>query len=217
MNNDYAFILAVSTGEGISELMLELGADAVLSCIDADALSDADFRTAILASDARRLLILPNSVSAAKAAKNAASSLRSDARDLRVVPTESIAEGYAALAAMPRGGGTDELYSAAESALSAVTPIEVKRESGADFFDKYSAISRGERYALAGGAEAALFEAVEQIFSSTHRIITIIVGRGVTNARRVFVTERLGELYPDAQIIVYIGGQTATEYYIALR
>ena len=217
MSNDNAFILAVSTGEGISELWLELGADAVLTCKDAGALLDADFRAAILASNARCVLILPNSPSARRVAMRTAALLQGESLDLHILPSESIAEGYALLATMPRVASADELCSVSMLALSAVTSIEIVREPSGELLCKYCAVSRGERYSLAGSAEAALLEVVEKLLLPTHRIITLIVGREVTNARRVFVTERLMELYPDAQIIVYIGGQTASEYYISLR
>ncbi len=217
MNNENAFILATSTGEGISELFLELGADAVLPCASTDSLSDGDFASAILASGSRCVLLLPNGESAYESAEGAARSCHSIR--VSVLPTRSFAEGYAALAAMPRGESTAELYRAALPGISSVTSIDIVREWGQGcFFGQYSAISHGERYSLAGSAEAALLESVERLFDKEkHRIITLIVGKGVTNARRVFVTERLMEIYPDAQIIVYIGGQTATEYYIALR
>ncbi len=214
MNNENAFIIAASSGEGISELFMELGADAVLPCVDADSLGADDFAAAIAASGAERVLILPNGARAFDAAESAARLI--DSVRVSVLPTHSFAEGYAALVAMPRGESLEQLCNAACAAISSLTPIDICHESG-DSFDKYSAISRGECYSLAGGAEAALLEAVERLFRRAHRIITLIVGKGVTNARRVFVTERLGELYPDVQIIVYIGGQTATEYYIALR
>lgn len=217
MNKENAFILATSTGEGISELFLELGADAVLPCASTDSLSDGDFASAILASGSRCVLLLPNGESAYESAEGAARSC--DSIRVSVLPTRSFAEGYAALAAMPRGESIGELYRAALPGISSVTPIDIVREWGQGcFFGQYSAISHGERYSLAGSAEAALLESVERLFDKDkHRIITLIVGKGVTNARRVFVTERLMEIYPDAQIIVYIGGQTATEYYIALR
>lgn len=217
MNNENAFILATSTGEGISELFSELGANAVIPCADADSLSDDDFITAVLASGSERVLLLPNGERAYAAAESAARACGSI--HVSVLPVRSFGEGYAALAAMPRGESTEQLCKAALPAIFSVTSIDIAREAGQGcFFDQYSASSHGECYSLAGSAEAALFESVERLFrSERHRIITLIVGREVTNARRVFVTERLMEIYPDVQIIVYIGGQTATEYYIALR
>lgn len=212
MNNEKAIILATSTGEGIGELLLELGADALISVTDVESLTAADFGDAILRCGDRGVIILPNGESAYAEAKHASRSYPS----VRVLPCKSFAEGYAALAAMPFGEALEVQYSAAITAISAVTSIDICHES-CDLFDKYAATSCGVRYSLAGSAEAALFESLESLMLPAHRIITLIVGRGVTNARRVFVTERLGELYPDAQIIVYIGDQTASEYYIALR
>ncbi|MBP3401517.1 MAG: hypothetical protein J6K85_00490 [Clostridia bacterium] len=212
MKNETAIILATSTGEGIGELLLELGADALISVTDTERLIADDFDAAIMRCGESRVIILPNGESAYAEAKLAGAPNPS----VSVLPCKSFAEGYAALAAMPFGEIADVQYAAAISAISAVTSIDIRHES-CDLFDKFSATSRGVRYSHAGSAEAALLESVEKLLQPAHRIITLIVGSGVTNARRVFVTERLGELYPDVQIIVYIGGQTEAEYYIALR
>lgn len=223
MNNQKPFILAVSTGEGIGELLLELGADGLLNTDDAESLVADDFRFAIQKSGSDCLLVIPNGESAYAEAISAADSITQSSdtapevsRSICILPSKTFAEGYAALASMPFGESLENQYFAAISAISAVTPIDIRRES-CDLFDKYSATSRGVRYSLAGSAEAALLESIEQLFLPTHRIITLIVGMGVSNARRVFATERLMEIYPDSQIIVYIGGQTDTEYYIAIR
>lgn len=216
MNDEKAFIIAVSSGEGISELFLELGADAVIPSADAAEVSSDDFLAAALKSNSSRVLLLPNDKAAYQKAKAAAGLC--EGIQMSVLPTTSFAQGYAALAAMPRDAEFSELYDSALDAISAVNSIDIVCEAYDGFFERYSAASSGNICSLAGSAEAALLESLEQIFiSDRHRIITLIVGRGVTNSRRVFVTERLGELYPDVQIIVYIGGQTASEYYVALR
>ena len=211
MSRENAFIITTSSGEGIGQLFLELGADALISVGDASP-SEEDFLLAISSARAESILILPNGEEALASATRAASGLGF----VRVLPTRSFSEGYVALASMPRGESADLLYSLAIPALAAMSEIEIVPEVDG-FNPRYSAYSRGERYATSASAEAALFESLERLLLPSHRIITLIVGRGVTNSRRVFVTERLGELYPDREIIVYIGGQTATEYYIALR
>lgn len=223
MNNQKPFILAVSTGDGIGELLLELGADGLLNADDTESLVADDFRSAILRSGASCLLVIPNgesaygeALSAIDSIAQASNTVAETAQSIRVLPCKTFAEGYAALASMPFGESIENQYSAAIAAISDVTSIDIRREHG-DLFDKFSATSRGVRYSLAGSAEAALLESIERLFLPTHRIITLIVGRDVTNARRVFATERLMEIYPDSQIIVYIGGQITSEYYIALR
>lgn len=216
MNNENAFIIATSSGEGISELFLELGADAVMPSVNAAEISSDDFLAAVLKSNSSRVLLLPNDKEAYRAAKSITDLC--GVTGVSVLPTLSFAEGYAALAAMPRGVGFSELYESALGAISTVSSINIVCEAKNGFCGRYSATSGGNICSLAASAEAALLESIERIFiSDRHRIITLIVGKGVTNARRVFVTERLGELYPDSQIIVYIGGQTASEYYVALR
>ena len=211
MNRKNAFIITTSSGEGIGQLFLELGADALIPACDAPP-SKEDFLLAISSARVESILILPNGEGALASATRAATGLDF----VRVLPTRSFCEGYAVLAMLPRGESAERLCSLALPILSSLSEIEIVSELDG-FNPRYSAYSRGERYATAASAEAVLFESLERLLLPSHRIITLIVGRGVTNSRRVFVTERLGELYPDREIIVYIGGQTATEYYIALR
>ena len=212
MKRENAFIITTSSGEGLGQLFLELGADALIPIGDTACPSEEDFLTAIRSSTAQSILVLPNGEAALASARRAALGLDF----VRVLPTRSFCEGYAVLAMLPRGESAESLYSLALPILSSLSEIEIVSEVDG-FNPRYSAYSHGECYATAASAEAALFESLERLLLPSHRIITLIVGRGVTNSRRVFVTERLGELYPDREIIVYIGGQTATEYYIALR
>ena len=208
MNHEKAFIITTSTGEGLGQLFLELGADALISCDGAEA-SEGDFLAAIESSGAESILLLPNGEASLRAAKRVAAELDF----VRVMPTRSFPEGYATLVAIPRAESAERLSA---MRLPSLTAIEIISEPS-ELAERYVAVCSGNRLATYASAEAALFEAVERLISPSDRIITLIVGSGVTNSRRVFVTERLGELYPDREIIVYIGGQRATEYYIALR
>ncbi|MBE6532317.1 MAG: hypothetical protein E7676_02260 [Ruminococcaceae bacterium] len=213
MNHENAFIITTSSGEGLGQLFLELGADALIPLGDTGCPTEDDFLAAIRSSGSRSILVMPNDEAALLTAERAVLGLDF----VRVLPTRSFCEGYVALASMPRGESIDTLYSLALGAISSFVAIEIACQSRGTMEERYSATSGGERYSPSASAEAALFESVERLICPHHRIITLIVGKGVTNSRRVFVTERLGELYPDSEIIVYIGGQTATEYYIALR
>ena len=50
-----------------------------------------------------------------------------------------------------------------------------------------------------------------------HEIITLFVGKGVSENSRCLLTEELEELYPECEIIAYEGGQDVYDYYIAIE
>ena len=48
-------------------------------------------------------------------------------------------------------------------------------------------------------------------------IITLFVGKAVSDQRRAALTEELEEAYPDCEIVVYEGGQDVYDYYLAVE
>ena len=48
-------------------------------------------------------------------------------------------------------------------------------------------------------------------------IITLFVGKNVSPDQRVWLTEKLYEIYEDCEIVVYEGGQELYDYYLAVE
>ena len=218
MRNKRNAIIATSSGEGISGLFLELGADAVIYSENPDSIVPSDFAEKIKSLGAEHSIILPNTPQLIERATQAASLV--SPRRVEVFPTRSFAEGYAVLASMPRAEEAIMLGAASanpDSFASAVRTADIVCRSSGGFYSEFAAICNGAVAFLARSAEAVLLEAVESILLPAHKVLTLIVGEAVSDTRRVFVTERLGEIYREMQIIVYIGGQKDSEYYVALR
>lgn len=218
MKNKKNVIIATSSGEGITGLFLELGADAVIYSENPDSISSGDFADKIQSMRAEHSVILPNTPLLIERAKEAASLIPNFLVD--VLPTRSFAEGYAMLASMPSAEEEHTFgaqFGANNSLVSTIRTVDVVCLSADGFYSNFAAILDGEATFLARSAEAVLLEAVESMVLPDHKILTLIVGEAVSDTRRVFITERLGEIYPGMQIIVYIGGQKDAEYYITLR
>ena len=213
MGVERAYIIAHSMGEGISELFCALGADLALLCDRQESFSSM-LRELIAANESEHIIILPATPEAFADAELLVREANNSA--LHLVPTRSSGEVYAALAEMSFGNAPREQFLQAVAALEPLASVEIL-ENASGFLSEYVAVQSGERVASSGSAEGAALLAIERLCGAHHRIITLIVGSGVSNASRVFLTERLMEIYPEMQIIVYIGKQNASEYYIALR
>ena len=60
-----------------------------------------------------------------------------------------------------------------------------------------------------------MLAAIEDI--EDYEIITLFVGKNITDDGRVEITERIESLYPDHELVVYKGGQDVYDYYICIE
>ena len=81
----------------------------------------------------------------------------------------------------------------------------------------YIAISAGEIVAVSETAEDAVIAMLENVDIDLCEIITLFVGKDVTEEARAELTERLQEIYEDYEITVYEGGQDVYDYFVAVE
>ena len=81
----------------------------------------------------------------------------------------------------------------------------------------YIAISEGEIVAVEKSKNAAIISMLEGVDMDDYELITLFVGRDVSDDTRVEITDRIEELYPDLEITVYEGGQDVYDYYVGVE
>ena len=79
------------------------------------------------------------------------------------------------------------------------------------------AISGGKIVATAGNAEDAVIQMLSESDADFCEIITLFVGKDVSEEARAALTERIEDEYPDLTLEVYIGGQDVYDYLIAVE
>ena len=144
---------------------------------------------------------------------------------VHIVETKSLMQGYAALSVITPGiKDMDALVGSAKTAAEGVIGCEVTRAvrdvtmGGLEIKEgDYIAITDGEINAVAGNAEDALMDALEASDTDLCELITVFVGKGVDEDRRVALTERLEETYPDCEVTLYNGGQDVYEFMVAVE
>ncbi len=215
--------VAVAMGDGISALFTDMGADYIIHGGQTANPSIEEFISAFDTLEAESIIVLPNNKNILLAAEQAARAY--DGSKIYVIPTKNLPEGYAALSVInPSISDIDALVSGATSAAEGVIDCEITRAvrdvtiEGREIREgDYMAISGGKIVATAKTAEDAVMNMLENCDADLCEIVTIFVGRGVGAQRRVSLTDRIREDYPDLEPIAYEGGQDVYDYLIAIE
>lgn len=217
-------VLAVATGEGISGLFTDMGADGIVSGGQTQNPSAEEFVEAFRQHEAENIIVLPNNKNVFLTAKQAAELY--DAAKVHIIPTATLMEGYAALSVMTPGvTDVNALCDSLTRAAKSVAGGEVTRAvrdatvSGVDVkCGQYFAIVGGKILAVSDNREETLLGMLSEIEDMDEReIISLFVGCDVDDDSRADITERIEELYPDFEVIVYKGGQEVYDYLVAVE
>lgn len=217
-------VVAVATGEGICSLFTHIGADAIISGGQTSNPSTEEFISEFKKCNSENIIVLPNNKNVFLAAKQAAE-LYEDAK-VHIVPTESIMQGYGALSVITPGiTDIDMLVRNAQSAARGVKGAEITHAvrdvtiNGKEVKrGDYIAISDHEIIAVAKTPEDALIAMLtDSPDVEDYEILTLFVGKDVSDERRAEITDRLEEEFPDLELTVYEGAQEVYDYLIALE
>ena len=217
-------IVAVASGEGLSSLFESLGAEIIISGGQTQNPSTEEFCRAFDSSSGKEIIVFPNNKNILLAAGQAAKLWTK--KPVHIVPTRNLSEGYSALSVITPG--ITDVSSLVESAARAaegtvgVQVTQAVRDAKIDGTEiregEYMAISGGKILAVEDSAELALTAMLEKIPDIDFmEIMTVFVGGSVSADRRVEITDKLEELYPDFEITVYEGGQDVYDYIVAVE
>ncbi len=214
-------VVAVATGDGIGRIFRSLGVQGLISGGQSMNPSTAELVEAVQALRSDEVVILPNNGNIGPVA-NRVNDL-SD-KSVWVVPTETIAEGFAALLAYdPEAHGDVNALGMEASALK-VVPGEVTR-AVRDSESRVGPIHEGDWLGLSrNGIEVvrdtlsgAACSLLEVLVLDTHDLVTIIEGEGSGAADTRRITEWLRDHRPGAEAEVHHGGQPLYPYLFSIE
>ena len=176
---------------------------------------------AVEAAPANQVVVLPNNKNIIPVAEQV------DAltpKQVRVLKTKGIAEGFAALMEYDPQADVDSNAESMAEAAARVLSGEVTR-AVRDANSAAGPVSEGDYIALTKDGIAAvapdLGEAacglLEHLVTDDHEIITVIEGEGATPADTRRITEWLAEHRPDASVEVHHGGQPLYPYLVSVE
>ena len=214
-------VVAVATGVGIGRIFRSLGVHQVIAGGQSMNPSTAEILAAVELLRADEVIILPNNKNIRPVAERV-NDLTS--KVVRVVPTNSIAEGFAALLAYDPEAHVDvnardmetsarnvvagEITQAVRDSDSAVGPIAVGDWLG---------LSRQGIEAVAGSVSAVAWALLDRLVTDDHELVTLIEGEGSGAADTRRITEWLGEHRPNVDIEVHQGGQPLYPYLFSIE
>lgn len=216
-------VVAVATGDGIASLFTHLGADHIVTGGQTANPSIEEFVEAFKLCDADHIIVLPNNKNIILAARQAAS-LYEDA-EVHVIESKNLMQGYSALSVITPGiTDIEALIRSAERATADVIDGEITqavRDATIDGMEikcgDYIAISEGNIVATAPSAEEAALKMLETADADLCEIITLFIGKNVSDENRQQLEDQLRNLYEDCELVVYEGGQDVYNYLIALE
>ncbi len=214
-------VVAVASGEGVGRIFRSLGVHRVIAGGQSMNPSTAELLDAVEAVASEEVLVLPNNKNI-QAVAAAVDDLTS--RTVRVVPTDTIAEGFAALLAYDPESHVDENAAAMLASARRVVPGEVTQavreaetEAGSVRTGDWLGLSRDGIEVVAPTVAEAACALLDVLVAGDHELVTLIEGEGSTTAATRRITEWLHEHRPGVDIEVHHGGQPLYPYLFSIE
>jgi DAK2 domain fusion protein YloV len=214
-------IVAVVTGEGLAEVFRSLGVTAIVPGGQTMNPSTGELLQAVESVPSDKVIILPNNKNIVPAANQLPSLTR---KQIRIVPTETIPQGVAALLAFNYQVDLETNTRMMAEAKSDVKTIEVTRAVRSARFGELEvkenqsiAFLNGNLIGVGGSPIEALNRTLAKLDLSEAEAVTIYYGAGTKSLVAEKVGEDIRRKYPVLQVGVINGGQPYDNYIISVE
>ena len=215
-------IVAVSSGEGISDLFKEMGVDYIVSGGQTMNPSTDDFLLAFEKLNTNNIIVFPNNSNIIMAAKQAAANY--DKANVVVIETKTIAQCYSALSLI----GEDDIDTMVEvinSAVENVTSLEVTyavRDSQIDQFNIKKNDYLGFMDHKMTTVSKTKLDSIKDLFNNIvdldeKEVVTILYGVDVTEEELNDIISYLEDTYPFLEVGAISGGQKVYSFIISVE
>jgi DAK2 domain fusion protein YloV len=210
-------VVAVSSGDGLSELFGQLGVHGIVTGGQTANPSTAELLEAVELMNSRNVIILPNNKNIIPVAEqvNALTT-----KEVRVVHTRSMPEALAALVNYdPETDADTNVVSMTDAANSVATGeiTQAVRDTSSDAgpvtTGDWIGLVRGDGIvSVSGTLTGAATELLRHLISDTSELLTIITGVDATSSHSDVITAWIADTYPDIAVEVHHGGQPLYPY-----
>jgi DAK2 domain fusion protein YloV len=210
-------VVAVAAGDGLTDLFRRLGVSRVVRGGRTMSPSTADLLDAVERAVAAEVVILPNDKNIVPVAEQVGGLAT---KRVRVVPTRSVAEAFAALvvydgslsvdvnaeamATAGAGVASGEVTRAVRAAISPVGPVAAG--------DWLGLTDAGGIVAVADSVQEAAVALLATLVSDRHELVSVIEGVDAGAAATESILEWLADHRPDVTVEVHCGGQPLSAY-----
>ena len=217
----YGFI-AVSVGDGLAEILTEIGVDHVLSGGQTMNPSTDDILKAVDSVNAEHVFVLPNNKNIILAANQASDICKK--KDVIVIPSKTIPQGISAMIAFSDDAEPAENRAAMIASLETVKTGEVTF-SVRDTSVEGKSILKGDIMGIDDngisvvGPDIADVTArmIDGMVDEDAGLITIYYGEDTTEKDAEALVEQMQEKYPDVDLDLHYGGQPIYYYIVSVE
>ena len=216
---EYGFI-AVSSGEGLSDIFKGIGADCLIEGGQTMNPSTEDMLKAIERVNAENIFILPNNKNIIMAAQQARD-LTED-KNIIVIPSRTVPQGITALVNFMPDLGPEENTRTMTEEMGNVRTAQITyavRTTNIDGIDieEGDIMALGDHGILAVGksVDGVALEAMKEMLDDESELVTIYYGADVSEHEAKVLEEQAQEQYPDKEIELQYGGQPIYYYLIS--
>mgnify|MGYP001424478147 CR=1 FL=1 len=214
--------LAVSVGDGLSELFKSLGVDYIIEGGQTMNPSTADILDAVDKVNAKTIFVLPNNKNIILAAEQAAK--LSEEKKLHVIPSRSVPEGISAMFCYEHDADPDEMEAAMKDAIqqvdTATVTFAVRDTSIGDKQIKEGNILgmlNDEIEVVAEDVMEGTKELLRNAITEESEVVSIYYGADTAEEDAKELSAFIEEEFPDCEVEVQDGGQPLYYYIISIE
>jgi len=212
-------IVAVASGEGWVKVFQSLGVSQLVPGGQTMNPSTEDVLQAVEACPAQKVIVLPNNGNIVMSARQVAGLT---AKQVHVVPTDSLPQGIGALLAFNLEADFEANSQAMDAAIGRIQTAEITQAVRSVQIDGVN-VTEGDVIGLVNGhlvtagtdMDAVIHDSLGRMGASQHEIITIYYGMNVTLQAAEEMARRIKLQFPDQEIEVVEGGQPFYAYIIS--
>lgn len=212
-------VVAVVPGPGLEEIYRSMGASAVVRGGQTMNPSTQEILQAINSVGSDHVILLPNNKNVLMVAEQA---VELSDRQVRIVPTQTVPQGIAALLALNYQAGLDDNVETMTHAIRNIQTGEVTRAVRSVQIGGVE-VEAGEVIGLVNGQLVAsnndiddmVLEILGRMEADQYEIITIFYGEEVSPEQAERLGDRVREAYPAQEVEVVSGGQPYCHYILS--
>lgn len=217
-------VVGVATGDGIKQYFKDIGVAEIIDGGQTNNPSAQNFIDVFNSLDAEHIVVLPNNSNIILTAMQAKDMCMD--KDIRVIPTKSVAEGYSAISMMDMtASDIDEFLDSMTAFLSGVTAASITL-AVSDAQMNGVKVAAGEYIAIVNGKIVAAakdrYDVIILMLQSLpdideKQVITMFSGKGVSTEDAQIIVEKIKEKYPLIEVGNICGGQDIYDFYMAIE
>ena len=215
-------MLAICTGQGISDIFKDLFIDRVIEGGQTMNPSASDIATAVQKINADNVFVFPNNKNIILAAEQAKALV--EGRTIHVIPTKNVPQGFAAALAFDPESSAEENKTNMIHALDNVRAGSVTHAVRTTNVNGF-AIKEGDIIGLddkkilakSNNIDETVLKLLDKLKDESHEVITLYYGEGVSEEDAAALSEKVQEAFPNCDVDYHYGGQPVYYYLLSLE